>query len=108
MRTFLLSIFWITNVGSAIQLLIIVSASWVVFSGTYSFTELNVNVYITQLVPWLLWLKTLIVTLFGDLGRWLLAIPVLVIAPLKLVSGTAIGLWAYSTAKKMPVGSVRA
>ena len=70
MRTFLLSIFWISNVGGAIQLLIIASASWVIFSGTYSFTELNVDVFITQLVPWLLWLKTLIVTLFGELGRW--------------------------------------
>jgi len=108
MRTFLLSIFWIANVGSAIQLLIIASASWVIFSGAYSFTELNVDVYITLLVPWLLWLKTLIVILFGELGRWVLAIPVLIIAPLKLVLGTAIGLWAYSTAKKMPVGSVHA
>ena len=108
MRTFLLSIFWISTVGGAIQLLIIASASWVIFSGTYSFTELNVDVFITQLVPWLLWLKTVIVTLFGELGRWILAIPVLVIAPLKLVLGTAIGLWAYSTAKNMPVGSAHA
>jgi hypothetical protein len=51
MRTCLLSIFWITNVGSAIQLLIIASASWIIFGGTYSFTELNVDVFITQLVP---------------------------------------------------------
>jgi hypothetical protein len=37
------------------------------------------------------------------LGRWVLAIPILVIAPLKFFGGTIIGLWAYSVAKKMPV-----
>ena len=102
MRTFLLSIFWITNLGNVIQLLIIASASWIIFSGAYSFFDLNVNIFITQYVPWLLWAKTFIVELLGDFGYWILTIPVLVIAPLKLVAGTIIGLWAYSVAKNMP------
>lgn len=103
MRTFLLSVFWVTTVGSVIQLLIIASGAWIIFSGAYSFSELSVNVFITQFVPWLLFLKTLIIALLGELGRWVLEIPILLIATLKLVAGTVIGLWAYSLAKAMPV-----
>ena len=102
MRTFLLTIFWVTNVGNVIQLLIMVTAGWILFSGAYSFFGLNVGVFITDYVPWLLWLKTLIVQLLGELGIWVLTIPILIIAPLKLVAGTIIGLWAYSVAKNMP------
>ena len=102
MRTFLLAIFWITSLGSVIQLLIMASASWIIFSGAYSFFDLNVNIFITQYVPWLLWVKTFIVALLGDVGYWILTIPILIIAPLKLVLGTIIGLWAYSVAKNMP------
>jgi len=104
MRTFLLSIFWLANIGSVIQLLIIVSASWIVFSGTYSFSDLDVDTYITTYIPMFLWLKTLIISILGSFGYLILAIPILVIAPLKLVMGTIIGLWAYSAAKDMPVG----
>ena len=102
MRKFLLAIFWITSLGSVIQVLIIVSASWIVCSGTYSFSDLNLNVFITQYIPILIWIKTLIVALLGDFGHWILSLPILVISPLKLVVGTIIGLWAYSVAKKMP------
>ena len=105
MRTFLMAIFWVTNLGNVIQLLIMASASWIIFSGAYSFTDLNVNVFITQYIPVFLWIKTFIVWLLGDLGRWILTIPILIIAPLKLVAGTIIGLWAYSVAKKMPAKS---
>ena len=105
MRTFLMSVFWITNVGNVIQLLIITSASWIIFSSVNSFSDLSVGVFITQFVPWLLWLKTLIVMLFGEFGHWILTIPILIIAPLKLVTGTIIGLWAYSVAKKMPTAN---
>jgi len=101
MRTFLLTIFWITNLGSVIQLLIIASAGWIILSSDYSFFDLNVNVFVTQYVPWLIWVKTLVVELFGNFGYWLLSIPILIIAPLKLVAGTFIGLWAYSAAKNM-------
>ena len=103
MRTFLLTVFWFTNFGSIIQLLIIASASWIIFSNAYSFSDLTLNAFITQYVPWLLWLKTLIIAVSGEFGYWVLAIPVLIIAPLKLIGGTVIGLWAYSVAKKMPV-----
>ena len=103
MRTFLLAIFWFSNFGTAFWLLVMASASWIIFSGTYSFSELSLNVFLTQYVPWLLWLKTFIIALLGELGDLLLAIPVLVIAPLKFVAGTIIGLWAYSAAKKIPV-----
>ncbi len=99
MRTFLLTIFWITNLGNVIQLLIMASASWIIFSGAYSFFDLNVNVFITQYIPMFIWIKTFIVTLLGDFGYWILTIPILIIAPLKLVTGTIIGLWAYSAAK---------
>jgi hypothetical protein len=46
------------------------------------------------------------ISVLGDLGRWLLEIPILVIAPLKFIAGTVIGLWAYSLAKEMPVEPV--
>ena len=103
MRTFLLTVFWITNIGNVIQLLVIVSVSWMIFSGHYSFFELDANTFFTQIVPWLLWLKTFIILLLGDLGRLLLGIPILIIAPLKLIFGTVIGLWAYSTAMGVPL-----
>ena len=103
MRTFLLSIFWVTTVGSVIQLLVMASGGWIIFSGAYSFSELSVNVFITQFVPWLVFVKTLIVTLLGEFGRWVLEIPIILIATGKLVVGTVIGLWAYSLAKAMPV-----
>jgi len=108
MRTFLLAIFWITNLGNAIQLLIMASAGWILFSGAHSFFDLNVNVFITQYVPWLLWIKTIVVELLGDFGYWILTIPILVIAPLKLVVGTIVGLWAYSIAKDMPTETAHA
>ena len=101
MRTFLLTIFWVTSLGSVIQVLIIISAGWISFSGAYSFLDLSVGVFITQYVPWLLWLKTIIVEVLGDFGRWILDIPILILAPMKLVVGTIIGLWAYSVAKDM-------
>ena len=101
MRTFLLAIFWITSLGSVIQVLIIVSASWIIFSGAHSFSDLNVNVFITQYIPMFVWIKTFIVELLGDFGYWILSIPILIIASMKLVIGTIIGLWAYSVAKDM-------
>ena len=104
MRTFLLAIFWITNIGNVIQLLIMASASWIILSGAYSFSDLTLNAFITQYVPWLLWLKTLIIAVSGEFGYWVLAIPVLIIAPRKFITGIVIGLWAYSVAKKMPIG----
>jgi hypothetical protein len=103
MRTFLLTVFWVTAVGSVMQLLVIGTGGWIVFSGASSFSELSVNVFVTEFVPWLLFLKTLIISLFGELGRWILEIPILVIATLKLVTGTIIGLWANSVVKAMPV-----
>ena len=102
MRNFLLTIFWITNVGNVIQLLIMVSACWIIFSGNHTFFDLTVNVFITQYVPWLLWIKTFIVAVLGGFGHWILSIPILIIAPLKLVAGTTIGVWAYSAAQDMP------
>jgi len=102
MRKFLLAIFWITSLGSVIQVLIIVSASWIISSGVYSFSDLSVNLFITQYIPMFVWIKTLIVGLLGDVGHWILTIPILVISPLKMIVGTIIGLWAYSAAKKLP------
>ena len=55
------------------------------YSGAYSFSELSVNVFITLYVPWLLWLKTFIISLLGEFGRWVLELPMLVIAPLKFI-----------------------
>ena len=42
------------------------------------------------------------ITSLGSVGHWILTIPILIIAPFKFVTGTIIGLWAYSVAKKMP------
>ena len=108
MRKFLLTIFWITNVGNVIQLIIMLSASWILFSGAHTFGSLDVNVFLTQYVPWLLWIKTLIVTVFGDFGEWLLRIPILIIAPLKFVAGLFIGVWAYTAANNLPAEPVAA
>ena len=102
MRKVLLTIFWITNIGNVVQLLVMASACWIIFSGAYSFSDLNVDVFITQYIPVFVWIKTLIVELLGDFGHWILSIPILIISPLKLVLGTIIGWWAYSVAKKMP------
>ena len=103
MRNFLLTIFWITNVGNVIQLLIMSSACWLIFSGNYSFSDLNIVVFVTQVVPWLQWIETLLVALLGDFGRWILSIPILIISPIKFIAGAIIGWWAYSTAKKLPI-----
>lgn len=103
MRNFLLTIFWISNVGNAMQFLIMVSAGWLIISGDYSFFELNVVVFVTQVAPWLQWIETIIVTLLGDLGRWILSIPIFIISPIKFIAGAVIGWWAYSAAKNMPV-----
>ena len=99
MRTFLMSIFWVTTIGNVIQLLVIGLTSWLVFSGAYSLFELNVEVFATQVVPWLFWLKAAMVAVLGEFGRWILSIPILIIAPVKFVAGIFIGLWAYSAAQ---------
>ncbi len=104
MRTFLMTVVWFANFGNFIQTLVITSALWILFDSGYGFSDLSVNVYITQYVPWLLWVKTLIVGLFGEFGRWILTIPILVISPLKFITGSLIGWWAYSVAKTMPRG----
>ena len=101
MRTFLLTIFWMTNLSSVIQLLVMASAGWIIFSGAYSFFDLTVNVFVVHYVPWLNCLRTLIIELFGDFGYWILSIPILIITPLKLLTGIFIGVWAYTTAKNM-------
>jgi len=102
MRTFLLTIFWFSNLGNVIQLLIMASAGWLIFSGDYSFFDLNVDVFVTQVAPWLRWIETVVVALLGDVGRWILSIPIFIISPIKFVAGAIIGWWAYSTVKNMP------
>ena len=104
MRAFLMTVVWFANFGNFIQTLVITSALWILYNSGYSVPDLSVDVYITQYVPWLLWLKTLIVGLLGEFGRWILTIPILVIAPVKFIAGSIIGWWAYSVARKMPVG----
>ena len=103
MRTLLLTIFWISNIGNVIQLLIMASAGWLIFSGNYSFFELNVVVFVTQVAPWLQWVETVVVALLGDFGRWILSIPIFIISPIKFIAGVIIGWWAYSSVKNMPV-----
>ena len=101
MRTLLLTVFWVSNAGSLIHLLILIAAAWIVLGGAHSPAELSVNVFITQYVPQVTWIKTLIVWLLGDIGRWILALPVLVVSPIKMLIGTLIGYWAYSKAKSV-------
>ena len=103
MRTFLMAIFWLSNLGNVIQLLIMASAGWLIFSSDYSFFNLNLDVFVTQVAPWLFWIKTVLIALLGDFGSWILSIPVLVLSPIKFIAGAIVGWWAYSTAKKLPV-----
>ena len=102
MRIFLLSLFWWTNIGSMLQIFAIAVSIWIVSSGAYSFSELNLSVLISEYVPWLVWIKSVAIAILGDFGRWIVTIPVVVIASVKIVTGTIIGLWAYSVAKGMP------
>ena len=104
MRAILMAVVWFTNFSNFIQTLVITSAAWILFNSGYSYSELSVDVYITQYVPWLLWMKTLLVAFLGEPGRWILTIPILVISPLKFIAGSLIGWWAYSVAKKMSAG----
>ena len=92
MRNFLLTIFWISNVGNVIQFFIMVSAGWLIVSGDYSFFELNVVIFVTQVAPWLQWIETIIVAVLGDLGVWILSIPIFIISPIKFIAGAGIGV----------------
>jgi len=98
-----MAIFWFTSFGNVVQLLVMTSAGWFIISGNYSFANLSLDVFVTEIAPWLLWMKTILIALLGDLGRWVLSIPVFIISPMKFVAGIIIGWWAYSEAKKMPI-----
>jgi|TARA_B110000090_G_scaffold198808_1_gene238061 hypothetical protein len=80
-----------------------VSAGWLIVSGDYSFFEINVVIFVTKVAPWLQWTETIIVAVLGDLGTWILSIPIFIISPIKFIAGACIGWWAYSTAKNIPV-----
>jgi len=102
MRTLLMTIFWISCVGNVCQLLIFVSAAGLVFTGVYSVFDLNFDVFLTLVAPWLHWVKSILTYLFGEFGVWILSFPVMVISPIKFILGVIIGWWAYSTAKTIP------
>ena len=91
MRTFLLTIFWISNIGNVSHLLIMASAGWLIISGAYSFSDLSMNIFVTQVAPWLSWIKTILAALLGEFGIWVLSIPVFVISPIKFIAGVIIG-----------------
>jgi hypothetical protein len=79
------------------------SAGWHIFSGVYSFLDLNLDVFVTQVAPWLFWIKTILAALLGEFGIWILSIPIFILSPTKFIAGIIVGWWAYSTAKNMPV-----
>lgn len=87
------------------QLLIIATCSWLVFNGIYSFSELSVEAFLTQVAPWLIWVKSLLILLFGEFGRWILTFPMLLASPMKFLTSTAIGWWAYSIANELTFDS---
>jgi|TARA_B110000093_G_C12803098_1_gene339707 hypothetical protein len=62
-----------------------VSAGWLIVSGDYSFFEINVVIFVTQVAPWLQWTETIIVAVLGDLGTWILSIPILLFLQLSLL-----------------------
>ena len=101
MRNLLLTIFWISNVGNVVQLIVIAISSWLLFSGAYTFSELDIDEFLTEIVPWLLWVKTLLIAVFGMFGEWILGLPTLIIAPFKFVFGIFIGVWAYTAAQNL-------
>ena len=103
MRTFLMTVFWITNVGSVLQLLAIALASWLVLSSVHTFFEFDGHLLSQEYLPAFPWVRLMILAIWGELGDWMLAVPVLVIAPLQLVFGSLIGFWAYNAARGMPV-----
>ena len=103
MRRFLLTLFWFCTFANVVQLLVMTSAGWFIISGNYSFANLSLDVFVTEIAPWLLWMKTILVALLGDFGRWVLSVPVFIISPIKFVAGIIIGWWAYSAAKKIPL-----
>ena len=103
MRTFLLTIFWVSSVGNVFQLLIMASAGWLILSGVYSFFDLNLDVFVTQVAPWLFWIKAILAALLGEFGIWILSIPIFILSPIKFTAGLIVGWWAYSAAKNMPV-----
>lgn len=76
-------------------------AGWLIFSGDYSFVEINVSIFVTDVVTWFSWVETFIVALLADLGRWILSIPILDITPIKSIAGVLIGWRAYSKLKNM-------
>jgi len=78
------------------------SAGCSIISGDYSFSELTLELYVTQVTPLLSWIETVLVALLGDLGRAILSIPIFIISPMKFVAGVLIGWWAYTTLKTMP------
>jgi hypothetical protein len=96
-----MTIFWLSNIINVFGLLIMAWAGWLIFSGVYSFFELNIGIFITQVVPWFQWMEAVIFAPLGDFGRWILSIPVLVHSPIKFIAGVFISWWAYSTAKNM-------
>jgi hypothetical protein len=79
------------------------TAGWLMISGAYSFSDLSMDVFVTQVAPWLFWVKTILTALLSEFGIWILSIPILVISPIKFIMGIIVGWWAYSTAKNMPV-----
>ena len=105
MRTLLISLFWMTNVGSVLQLLIMLSGFWIILGDAHSFVSLSVGTFITAYVPQVAWIKTVIVWLLGDVGRWILGLPILLVAPVKILIGSLIGYWAYSRARALAVGT---
>ena len=101
MRNFLLSILWMSIIGNAIQFLIMATATWQIISGSYSFSDLTLEVYVTQLAPWLSWIKTVLAAMLGDLGSAILTLPIFVISPMKFVAGLVIGWWANTELKNL-------
>jgi len=61
------------------------------------------DVFVTQVAPWLIFIKTILAALLGQFGIWILSIPIFILSPIKFIAGVIVGSWAYSTAKNMPV-----
>ena len=99
---FLLSVYWMAIVGSIAQSIVILASIWILSTSSYSFFELDVNVFFTEFFPMFLWVKTFIIFVLGDVGSLILTLPMLIVAPLKLVLGLVIGYWAYSVADTIP------
>lgn len=102
MRKFLIIIGWASIVGSIGDGLIGIYALGIIGREGWEDISMSVDTLLREALPFLYWVKTLAaMVLPGKLVEWIFAMPALIYFPGRLSLSLLIGLWAFSTAKKM-------